>query len=629
MSLNARIFASFTIMAIVAVAIALVGWSGVRASNNALKAVLEMDLPAEKRLGLIGRHFEAMRSEKNYLLNPNLLPEERRSRHEAFAVSRANLVEDLAQFKNHVQNVKVEAESAQNLKTAWNECDEVMAQWLTGNDEVFDQYRAWEETTILNPTLLWGSLQQYRGDHYFLVRRISEMIAQGRPLGPEIHPDDNRCAFGQWRERFDAGQETFTANPVFNQTMDVMRDPHRDFHATASRIYALLQEDPENNRGEVVELFGDLLENADLVVGSFDAMIEESQKSEGFYRNASLISQERLDPLRAQTVNALDRVINSKEEFDRLDKDAIIADGDRSLLLMKGAIALAVIMGVALAAFVGYSIRKGLTGPLNRVIGGLSEDAMELTAVSQKLAQTSSALSQGAGDQAASLEESASALEEMSSMTKRNAESSKEANGLMLDNAEQVREGFEAVEKMTTAMGNIDKASTEIGRIIKTIEDIAFQTNILALNAAVEAARAGEAGQGFAVVSDEVRSLAQRSAEASQGTATLIKNTLASIQAGMEITREIEERFSRLTNSTTNVSQMIEQIDGATNEQAIGMSQLSDSVSQIDKIANENVINANEAATASDLLSTQAVNLRLAVEDLGSIIGVRKNMPTT
>lgn len=625
MNLNMRIFASFIAMAVMAVAVALIGWSGVRSSNNALKAVLEMDLPAEKRLGLIGRHFEAMRSDKNYLMNPNLRPEERQTLHEAFAVSRDNLVADMEQFSTHVKNASLVIEPAQKLQSAWDECDQVMKDWLVGNDEIFDQYRAWEGTTILNPTRLWGSLQQYRGDHYFLVRRIAEMMAKRQPLGTAVGAEDNRCPFGQWRENFDAGRETFVGNPVFVQAMDEMRAPHREFHATASAIYTLMEQDPEGQWPRIVERFSLLLNHADQVVGAFDVMIAESGKSEGFYNQASSISQNKLDPLRAQTVGALDRVIASKEEFDRLDKDAIIADGERSLKIMKGAIALAVVMGLGLAVFVGYSIRRGLTGPLTRVIGNLSQDARELSSVSRKLAETSSALSQGAGDQAASLEESASALEEMSSMTQRNAEHSKQANGLMGNNAEQVREGFEAVGRMTAAMGDIDKASNEIGRIIKTIEDIAFQTNILALNAAVEAARAGDAGQGFAVVADEVRSLAQRSAEASKDTTVLIDNTLASIKVGLDITKDIEERFSRLTVSTTDVSHMIDQIDGATNEQALGMGQLSSSVSRIDKIANENVVNANEAASASDLLSHRAVTLRQAVDDLAGIISARKS----
>jgi|GEM_PF-5072021 len=629
MNLNMRIFVSFIAMAVMAVGIALIGWFGVRSSNQALKAVLEMDLPAEKRLGLIGRHFEAMRSEKNYLLNPNLQPEERRDLHAAFASSRDNLVADMEHFDSHIKKAALVIEPAQNLKKAWTECDQVMKDWLAGNEEIFNQYQAWENTTILNPTRLWGSLQQYRGDHYFLVRRLAEMLAKRQTLGPAVGAADNRCPFGQWRENFDAGRETFVGNPVFVQAMDEMRDPHREFHATAGAIYALLEEDPEANWPLIINQFGQLLDHADRVVGAFGVMIAESGKSEDFYNQASSISQTKLDPLRAQTVSALDRVIASKEEFDRLDKDAIIADGERSQRIMQGAIALALVMGLGLAVFIGYSIRRGLTGPLTRIIGSLTQDARELSSVSRQLAHTSSALSQGAGNQAASLEESASALEEMSSMTQRNAEHSKQANGLMGNNADQVREGFEAVGKMTAAMGDIDKASNEIGRIIKTIEDIAFQTNILALNAAVEAARAGEAGQGFAVVADEVRSLAQRSAEASKDTTVLIDNTLTSIKVGLNITREIEARFSKLTASTTDVSHMIDQIDGATSEQALGMSQLSASVSQIDKIANENVVNANEAASASDLLSHRAVNLRQAVDDLAGIASSARGRKAT
>ena len=625
MNLNIRIFASFAIMSIIAIGIALIGWSGARASNQALMEVLEMDLPAEKQLGLIGRHFEAMRSDKNYLLNPNLGAQERQGRRADFDYNKAALTEDLNGF-DHQINVKGQGlDGMEGLQKAWTSYSGLMKVWFEKNDAIVQEFQSWESTHILNPTLLWGSLQQYRGDHYFLVRRMAEMVASRQVSGPAVGAEDNHCPFGKWRESFDAGQEPFIHNPVFQRTMDTMRDPHRDFHQAANRIYTLIDEDPVNNEYLIRQQFTVLLNNADHVVGAFNAMIDESEKSQDYYRSASAISQEQLDPLRVETEKALDELATAKAEFDRVDKDAIIKAGERNLTLMKAAIVVAALMGILLAVFVGYSIRTRLTGPLNKIMGGLTSDAEELSSVSGRLAETSSALSAGAGDQAASLEESAAAIEEMSSMTKRNADSSKQANHLMSDNAGQVKEGFEAVGRMATAMDDINRASAEISRIIKTIEDIAFQTNILALNAAVEAARAGEAGQGFAVVADEVRNLAQRSAQASKDTTVLIENTIRSIDAGMAIARDIEDRFDKLTSSTVKVSQMIDDIDGATNEQAQGMSQLSSSVSQIDKIANDNAINATEAATASDDLSHRAESLLSAVDDLGQIIGRRAN----
>jgi methyl-accepting chemotaxis protein len=298
-----------------------------------------------------------------------------------------------------------------------------------------------------------------------------------------------------------------------------------------------------------------------------------------------------------------------------------VADGERNFKILTWGMIAALALSVLLAVFVALSIKRKLTGPLCVVIDALSVDAEELSTVSDQISHTSADLSKGSADQASSLETSAAAVEELSSMTSRNADSAKQASVMMTENAGQVASGSQTVARMGEAMEAISQSSQAIGDIIKSIEGIAFQTNLLALNAAVEAARAGEAGQGFAVVADEVRNLALRSAQASQDTRGLIEDTVQRVAAGLDLTQNIRDFFDSLNQSTNKVLQQITDIDAATNEQAVGMQQISQSMSSIDKVSQENLANAQSSAQAGETLSSRAVNLVAAVDDLRRIIG--------
>ncbi|MCC8179495.1 MAG: methyl-accepting chemotaxis protein [Planctomycetes bacterium] len=190
----------------------------------------------------------------------------------------------------------------------------------------------------------------------------------------------------------------------------------------------------------------------------------------------------------------------------------------------------------------------------------------------------------------------------------------------MQDNASQITRSVEAVDRMSTAMGDIKESSEKIGSIIRTIEDIAFQTNLLALNAAVEAARAGEAGKGFAVVADEVRNLAQRSAQAVKDTSELITGTVERVAHGVEITNTIADLFNNISNSTAGITRMIEEIDGATGEQTQGLEQINQTMAQIDQVNQENARYAEANAVASDNLNQRSDDLLEQIEQLGGVM---------
>jgi len=237
------------------------------------------------------------------------------------------------------------------------------------------------------------------------------------------------------------------------------------------------------------------------------------------------------------------------------------------------------------------------------------------------VASSSQALAEGSSSQAASLEETSASLEELNAMTKRNAESAQQAKQAATQARASADAGAEHMKAMATAMSTIKASSDDIAKIIKTIDEIAFQTNILALNAAVEAARAGEAGMGFAVVAEEVRALAQRSAKAAKETATKIEDSVAKSQQGAQISGEVAQSFETIQQQIRQLDTLVGEIALASQEQTQGISQVTTAVTQMDSITQANAASAEETAAASHELNTQSSVLSEAVGSLHSLLG--------
>jgi methyl-accepting chemotaxis protein len=230
-------------------------------------------------------------------------------------------------------------------------------------------------------------------------------------------------------------------------------------------------------------------------------------------------------------------------------------------------------------------------------------------------------LAEGASEQAASLEETSSSLEELSSMTKRNSENSQKANDLAKQARSAADKGATDMQTMTSAMEAIKVSSDDIAKIIKTIDEIAFQTNILALNAAVEAARAGEAGMGFAVVADEVRNLAQRSAQAAKETAAKIEGAIGKTAQGVEISGKVAQALNDIVTKARQVDELVAEVASASREQTQGITQINTAVGQMDKVTQSNASTAEESAAAAEELNAQAATMRQSVGELLKLVG--------
>lgn len=253
---------------------------------------------------------------------------------------------------------------------------------------------------------------------------------------------------------------------------------------------------------------------------------------------------------------------------------------------------------------------RTLVASLDDTMGQINQSSDQVASGSNQVSSGAQALSQGATEQASSVEELAATINEISQQVKDTAQNAEDARSKTAKAGELVNVSNGQMHDMIEAMNEISDKSGQIGRIIKTIEDIAFQTNILALNAAVEAARAGAAGKGFAVVADEVRSLASKSAEASKNTATLIDGAIQAIDRGTNIASLTAESLSSVVESTQEVVVVVDKIANAADEQAASVAQVTQGIDQISSVVQTNSATAEESAAASEELSGQAQMLK-------------------
>lgn len=291
----------------------------------------------------------------------------------------------------------------------------------------------------------------------------------------------------------------------------------------------------------------------------------------------------------------LDLVRSTKEQANIIEK---IADGD-------------------LTVDVPIRSEKDLLGQklsemvqsFNDLIMNIATAAEQVSAGAKQISDSSMALSQGATEQASSIEELTASIEEVSSKTKI-SDNANEANDLTEKAKTYAITGNTHMKEMLKAMDEINESSSNINKIIKVIDDIAFQTNILALNAAVEAARAGQHGKGFAVVAEEVRNLAGRSANAAKETTALIEDSIKKSEAGAKIAAETDEALEKIVDGVRSVSNLVSDIKRASNEQDIAIAQINQGIMQVSQVVQENSATSEESAAASEELSSQAEALK-------------------
>jgi len=324
------------------------------------------------------------------------------------------------------------------------------------------------------------------------------------------------------------------------------------------------------------------------------------------------------------SVPAFEKLLEKLEEYRRqesLRSSQVIEQARRQSDRSQTMVLVIMLIVLGILGTAGWFWARRIAGTLRRAASELAASAEQIAGAAAQVSTSSQTLARGASAQAASLEETSASAEEVNSMTRTNAESVQAIAGAMVEAATVVGQANQKLENLVGSMRSLGSSGEKISRIIKVIDEIAFQTNILALNASVEAARAGQAGMGFAVVADEVRNLAQRSAQAARDTAALVEEAILGVSEGNTRLEEVTEAMRSVTASAFKVKDLVEQVNQSSRQQARGVEEIARAVAQIEQTTQQVAANAEESAAASEQLNAQCEALRAVSRNLVALAG--------
>jgi methyl-accepting chemotaxis protein len=431
-----------------------------------------------------------------------------------------------------------------------------------------DQY-SWSQEGIL-------FLTQKESDHLKWVNKVRDLFIS-KTSRLEVELDPTKCSLGRFLHGPDAKQLA-SHDARLGTLLENINEPHNKLHRSGEHLAAVWN--PEKPEAALQVFRSEVL------------------------------------PALVQSQHAITEAIGRLNELKDAAKHSLLTTSRTARWATTIVSLVALALGIVLAVLLtGYLMRS-----IKTVVDTLRSGSDELAAASSQVASASQSLAEGSSQQAAALEETSSSLEEITSIAQQNSDNAQQANDLMEETRRVVTDANQSMQSLKEAMETITQASDETGKVIKTIDEIAFQTNLLALNAAVEAARAGEAGAGFAVVADEVRNLAMRAAEAAKVTAQLIEGNIENIRRGSQLVAATDQSFSKVEDSAARVASLVEEISAASQEQALGVEQINSATVEMDNVTQQVASNAQESAASSEELSSQAGSLRDTVGYLSRIV---------
>lgn len=330
---------------------------------------------------------------------------------------------------------------------------------------------------------------------------------------------------------------------------------------------------------------------------------------------------DRVKDLEHPAFQAMEALVKSAQSFEqdatRADEALFLRRSHLLILIFTGGS----ILGISIGIVTAWWMARSTSCQLGLITKALDDNSSSVTDAADQVSSASHSLAEGASQQAAAIEETRASLEEMASANKLNSVNAAKSNLIARQTREAAEKGVSDMTGMTQAMSAIKESSDDIVHIIRTIDGIAFQTNILALNAAVEAARAGESGMGFAVVAEEVRALAQQSAQAARETSAKIEGAIARTDQGVQISLQVSQAFGEIAERVRQLDQLVAEVTSASEQQGKGIEEVKNAVLLVDQVTQTNAANSEESAGAAAELKSQAGILKTKVGELNVLVG--------
>jgi len=449
---------------------------------------------------------------------------------------------------------------------------------------------------------------------YMRVRRINDMtdgiIKTSIPnMQAALNIKDEVSQLYSYAERIVREDDSKTLEKLRSDAEKLSVEANKNFEVYKSRI---TDEKDQSQYDSVMDARQNYLEAVTKVYAAVDAKNKEQAYD--------LLKNQVLKSYRVYR----DRLANSSNyNIARVNTQSGLLHEEFSSALEASVIT--IILSIIVACVLTYITVSKTNKVLTTAISSINEGSSQIVSAAAQVSTASNSLASGASQQAASIEETSASLEELSTMTESNVVSAKSAK----EEAEEMRHaaerGSSGMENLSVAMDQIKESGDNVAQIIKTIDEIAFQTNILALNAAVEAARAGEAGAGFAVVADEVRSLAQRSAQAAKETTEMIETSISRSSQGVELSTHVAEELEKILDQARKMDGLVAEVANASQEQSNGIMQLNTTAAEMDKVVQSSAASAEESASVAEELHSQALSMKDTVDVMMQLVG-RSNM---